>query len=500
MFRYYLKSNLIKKITVISVMAITSLLFPVTQKKYDILGKIVVKNVVDFDKDGLNDFLFMEEAISDPKKLAFIIYLNQPNREMKKVTDMPVSNINVYDLADMNGDGLLDLVYLYGKGLYQRQAKWEGDKIVFLAPIKLFSVNCLYSYKLFVAVVYEDFAFDVNADGKADFFLPDSNGILYYSSKNHYKVPRLLSAEIGTLVPVFQQRQYDFLKGNQMVFSVFLPKCDWQDVNGDGEIDLIFYGKEEISVYLVEGNDLSLFPIVYTIRNKDVPSEGLAVNNQARLPTLKFFCDVNKDKYLDLVVKRQITSARLVDVKTAIEIYYGVPKSKEYSQPDLKMIIDGILLIFPPVFDDFNGDGLTDLQDLHFELSVGKAISTFLSKQTSGYIRNFYQQKDGTFEEGKSARRLRLDMDFKAPFLFSIFSILGDYDGDGIRDLLIGDLETKKLEVFQGLKIQKFTNKPSIKIEGELFLKINVIDFDNDKKDDLLMFDPQGKSFKIIYF
>jgi hypothetical protein len=91
-------------------------------------------------------------------------------------------------------------------------------------------------------------------------------------------------------------------------------------------------------------------------------------------------------------------------------------------------------------------------------------------------------------------------MQIKMPFILSLISIFGDANGDGHDDLLLGDIEDGHLEIFFGQKDGVYSEDPDAEIKTDLFLQYNILDFDNNSKDDIILFNPEGNVFKLILF
>ena len=81
-----------------------------------------------------------------------------------------------------------------------------------------------------------------------------------------------------------------------------------------------------------------------------------------------------------------------------------------------------------------------------------------------------------------------------------MFSFNGDYNADGYKDLCTGDIDDSRIRIFYGNAQGTYNEDPNLVKETEVYMNIFIVDLNGDKKDEIVMFDPEGGQFNIVYF
>ena len=198
---------------------------------------------LDMDGDGGVDFL-VPDANSDDY---YLLKYNGVGFDYTKILDSrPGWNKNNI-IADMNGDGLPDLIYISGGKRYVR----FGQGISFSAPIDMGVTDNGWEYS---------FAFDLEGDGKQE--------ILYSHSSNGWT---LIRAEHGPSSTWFND-DYQF---SEQALSISTPTSkQWSvslaDFNGDGLSDLIYINADRFQLHINNGSGF----------NSAVPISGVTATDR----------------------------------------------------------------------------------------------------------------------------------------------------------------------------------------------------------------------------
>jgi len=400
-------------------------------------------NLGDVNKDGRQDLVGFSSTVSSgvPVNL-FTTYLGQkdgsfaptgPTLSVPSVTvagtAYSFSELKSYALADVNGDGHADLLFIPNvlTSYYQRSilavalGQPNGS---FAAPVAIELPSLLVNPATLPGGTV-DFDYnmladslqiaDLNGDGKAD--------ILYSFQENVYS----LNGYIGGFV--FQPGNGDGTFGapktlqtyNGSAYSYTLPAfATFADVNGDGKPDLITI--QRIGTASTGFTTQTLLNI-----NKGDgsfnPSSTLTLGDPVTAPIVSspiLAVDINKDGKVDLVTLGTNASTNLGSLSISLGRGDGsfLPATK-ITVPDSSSVQADSLAAA-----DFNGDGKIDI-----------AVTSFLSVATGIYFGN----GDGTlapFTDSTGGVHPSESVSLSA---FGP-AIAADFDGDGKADLLAGNV------------------------------------------------------------
>ena len=400
-------------------------------------------NLGDVNKDGHQDLVGFSSAFTGGVLTdTFTTYLGQkdgsfsptgPNLSIPGVTVAGTlytfSQLNSYALADVNGDGRADLLFIPNvlTSYYQRSilavALGQSDGS-FAAPIAV-ELPSLLTNPATLPGGTVDFDYnmianslqitDLNGDGKPD--------ILFSFQENVYSQNGYIAGF------VFQPGNGDGTFGapktlqtyNGSAFSYALPTfATFADVNGDGKLDLI-------TVQRIGSASAGFTTQTLLNINKGDgsfnASSPLTLGDPVTVPVVSspiLAVDLNKDGKIDLITLGTDPSSNLGSLSISLGRGDGtfLPATK-ITVPDSGTVQTDSLAVA-----DFNGDGKLDI-----------AVTSFVSSATGIYLGN----GDGTL----------------APFLdstggvhpsesisLSVFgpAIAADFDGDGKVDLLAGNV------------------------------------------------------------
>lgn len=307
------------------------------------------------------------------------------------------------------------------EGLYrlrkgQPVLHWPVDSL--LASVDPFSFHRL------------DISRDINDDGLSDFVLPRLDGytILLQGSDGRFTESRLLA-------PARTRFISHPLSGTEL--SLRLPhSIHAVDVNGDGARDVLLAREDGLQVYYaVDGNRFEnglgpALPIDFSVPEY---SEPVAQKGRASLLSV---LDISGDGLVDMVVKRSAPDA---DSAQTTEILLGArdPEGKLYYQDALAVLAEADET-FSSGFAALGERGRKSFYRLSGELSATSVMGAFFRGGFDLQFKVYAQNPDGSFAKQTIFQR-------DLPFHVDTASLqigprywLGDIDGDGLDDLLVG--------------------------------------------------------------
>jgi len=409
------------------------------------------KNLVDLDGDGKPDGVGVNADLSFTSYLgsgtgAFAAHATLATSPVTVGgVSYPLQDIDSFALADVDGDGHADLVYIApvlngipsgsgGTGVFLALGDGQGG---FGAPsfvaVPAVSSTITGAYTIYPTLTNLHLA-DVNHDGKAD--------LIYNYEYSYQSTANVNSTDAGTAIQLsngdgtFQApQQIVFYSGPNLLgnlsggISNGIPYQQWvalaQDLTGDGNPDLVFVTQSNsidstLSAYtaglqVAVGHGDGTFTTPAAVSGPDI-----MVLSVFGMPPAVVAADMDGDGHMDLVALGSSSNynAQLAVIRGNGDGTFKAPQLREYAAQYLNNS-QGIAVA------DFDGDGKPDV-----------AVTDPYSASGSGI---FPGNGDGTVQSIGSGSSIEP--------VFAINLVVGgattalDLTGDGLPELVSGDVE-----------------------------------------------------------
>ncbi|MBI1183483.1 T9SS type A sorting domain-containing protein [bacterium] len=394
---------------------------------------------IDLDNDGVEELVAWD--VFNDRKMVYQRSGTAGNYHyiLQKDLEEVLPRMAAFSLfLDVDGDGLTDVVT--GEDKLRVFFNASSDSVRFSAPGKVLKYQTPDGDEPIVFQIGEQPTMaDIDGDGRPDVLVFDNNGqrVIYY--RNISKGKSLLFEEVTT--------KWGFFIENGLNFDISLGAAKKAhpgsrllalDQNGDGDVDLFVSDLSSPNAYFLENgradNNLKVDSMVtlYT----EYP-----VNNPIEITYFPSFslADVNFDGEKDLICSNTSSSPVLNGLvwlyTNGPQPYYDFELSNKYFLQD--QMIDLGASASPAVFDyDGDGDedllvaGVNHLSDNVFSLQV-VGLSLYINTPANG--RAVFTLADDDFLQLKNDEYGLLNPHF------------GDIDNDGVADLLLG---TDKGEIY----------------------------------------------------
>ena len=298
-----------------------------------------------------------------------------------------------------------------------------------------------------------------------------------------------------------------------------MSRIQQADMNGDGRPDLVYRRKDRFAVHLQQ-EDGRFSPTAVSFRTRvsfdpdapDAPATPARVRerradgraqgqlNERKLHSLE---DMNGDGITDLVVfsmkggesDRFGEISRLWNMRFGLHVHFGaLPEGKlEFpGEPGAELLVEGIPADIR--IHDFDGDGQKDVMVVNIKpgifTSIGMLMSGLFTRSVS-FDLDFYRMEKGAFPQRRS-RHLKIRQaamgESGKQAGASPPVLIGDFNGDGLSDLLMGR-GLDELWIYPGKEGPGLFARRPVKIAVDVPPAKNVwlMDLNRDGKDDIVM-------------
>jgi hypothetical protein len=274
-------------------------------------------------------------------------------------------------------------------------------------------------------------------------------------------------------------------------YSIQMAESMVSDFNGDGDVDFLNVNGTRLEVFLgrpgwTRGQGPALIPPDWVWDLEPSPS----VTN----PLEKLFPPL-----MNLEVAHLDTDA-CADVLLSLAPHGGFISM--ISQLQIFMNRYGRLPVIPDLLAaenlagehllaDINGDGLTDIGMVNFKLSLFQAMRFFLTRKVRNVYEWYLMTPDLRYPKKPHAtlsvtRRPGLGELTQSTLCHSLE---GDFNGDGIRDLLVGT-DRDRFTVYPGNAAGLFSEKERFHLSAPFSNQIRIADFNGDGISDIAVWYP----------
>lgn len=371
-------------------------------------------------------------------------------------------------------------------------------------------------------VPYLDISRDVNGDALDDLVVPDIDGfwIATQLQDGSFTKPIKLGPPDPFLdkIALDHPHSYRDVGITSLTVHWYLSRLHQMDYDQDGRSDLVFWNVDHFDVYRQDTRGMfstvtdtftvdipfdtdGAYAIAFDFKGENMFSLIFGFRENTKRRVLHTFQDLNGDGIADLVI-HSLEGRSLGKQRSLYEVHFGTPTPNGIVfARDVSMTIRprGTAGGLQPWgyssqwFQDLDGDGKTDIlfKDVKTGLTgmsramVGKSIAIDLE---------CYRMENRTYPAKPTTRRkIRPNLDiFEKDRVFFPVVLLGDVNGDGRSDLLIGK-HWEELHVFPGIPGPAlFARKPrkvTVAMPNDE-RNARLVDLNKDNKQDILIHYP----------
>ncbi len=453
---------------------------------YDIrvLDSITDILTADLNGDGLKDVIVVHTKGVPPRTQRWISFFWQrPGGGLSTAADMAwrlpdaVAAVDVGDMDEAPGE---DLFALTPTGVYRMQ-RTDPEGSPRLERVISGVTGAVLPSMDFVPSL--DFVQDWNGDGRDDIAIVSMGKLLIFetSEADSLSDPQALDIESRVGLRVHESgngEDYDAVSVTRHIPS-FAPV----DLEGDGDRDLVVHWSDQARFFLRKDGAFSSKPdsaLWLRLLDDDETS-----NRDIELSLS--VVDVDGDGIADLFGGKS-TRQGVGDFSSSVELYFGDGTLDFRRDPDWSTTVQGM---GSGQWLDIDGDGRREFMLPVVSLGITDLVRILLTKKVKVEF-YFYKVPENRIisQEADFTKEVTLEVGLDEGGGAQIVNFEGDYDGDGRKDMVAATGENE-LSIYLGKEPSKgelFERKQEEKIQVYTFGEFRPLDLNGDRKDDMILF------------
>lgn len=332
---------------------------------------------------------------------------------------------------------------------------------------------------------------DWSGDGRPEALLPALGGLLLLPLGGG--TPRTLSLPVRTLYETFEPGEP--LHEGYVHAELVWPSLARADDDGDGRPDLFAFGRFDFRVFRAGPDGLPPEPS----RSAAFAPFTFEEEHRHEANTLRAFAtDVDGDGRAEVVLHR--TEGSLMRSHATTQIFANPGDGAVAGTPaatlDARNGFGQVLL------RDLDGDGRQELVQTLVPFGVLQLVRVLVRRRVEATLRVYAVDGPGIDDLRETwSAEVGYGLDFDAARVQGLLpTVDGDWNGDGLSDLLRGD-DAQTLEIRLGRRGDDGPGFGDDRARQELPLAVEravVTDLDGDGLDDLILYDPLDREGRVL--
>jgi len=466
--------------------------------RFEVIFEHPIENIFteDLNQDGLKDLLIVTNA--EEKRLHQIFF--QKEAGFSQTPDQVLAHDEsaiLFDIGDISDEySGKEIVYLTRDSLYcyhLKESHYQQE------PERLIDIPSILQSPSPECPVRAELIYTLE-DGSKFLLIPgpDTAAIIYCQSGKSMEIQNIHIRSNFITSTEFRSSQEDTGIGDfAQKISVRVPLLYIKDFNGDKRQDIISVYKDKIKVFF--NHEDGRFSI-----NPDFEIDLEVLTEEEKKKALKPLfkaeaVDLDSNGLTDFIVTK-------ITIKTTTgitKVYIHLNQDGRINKiPDQIMVFESSFG-YPQILD-LNADNHKDLIISELKFGFIQLIKILITKKAS-FKEGVFLWKGGKFPSFPDFKlKSHMEFDFENPEIKGdLMHFGGDFNGDGIKDLLKSSSSDNKLYIFHGdLKNQKiYSKKANLEIkESELPMELILKDLNNDKITDILFDFKRAKKKNLVIY
>lgn len=456
--------------------------------KLNVFGEVEAVTPADFDGDGLLDLLVVHRrgTIRAQKRTMAIFWNNRGGFSAKPDVTFPVpEDACAYDVADVDEHKGAELLWVSHDGVSAtlfRDRDRRSTAVLTHDPTLFLHADRDGLMRLPIAQA-------VSGQG-VELLVPVTDVLAVYrrSASGWFSVARL-DTSLAKIDLKKDWREIDDHYLGSFHVDIDFPAVHVADANGDGLKDLVFSDQDRIAIFhQAPGLGFSREPSFsrdFQIATEQEMDEGFT-------QATSLVRDLDGDGLVDLVLTKQVSQG-ITSGSSTTYLFMGQPGGGYSQKAEQTIVSDGVGGTVSQLVD-LTADGKPELLLPSVKMGV-LAIIRALTTQTVKVVVavHAFEARKRFSEKAAAERELTFKFSLSGKSDLQAIDVRGDYNGDGKRDMAFGTTGGE-LALYMGtgqgpLIAEDALEKVKVNARGRL----QPIDLDNDKKDEIVLFYPNSR-------
>lgn len=347
-----------------------------------------------------------------------------------------------------------------------------------------------------------NFALDLDGDKLAEFLLPIAGGFeVYFQRKDGPKLTQTIEAigEAGIEATSTGHKVLQDQRLSPVSFYTHLSAVEAIDLNGDGLLDLVVDRTKLGKAYFIQNADGTFTQTALT------ETMAKAYGNRRER---KLF-DVDGDGIEDSL-EYHTPTRELLELKTQVTLRLANPDKTLPAKPS-QVFVGANLLVFKLPIGNFRGAGTQDIAMFDVALSINK-IAQWINIQRgkiAGDLNFYFFDKKRRLYDATPSFKLPLSLEFKLDaeavftggvyeYVHTMITLDGDFNGDGLPDLLVRDRNERLAFFYNRGGNQPFPRVPDLIMDVPDFRGYTIEDLNGDGISDIMLDTYEGPTKLIL--
>jgi hypothetical protein len=459
-------------------------------------GRIKDLRVEDLNYDGLKDLLVVHIKGLSPRESRWLsIFWQKPDGSFNLTpdqsweVDQQATVLDIGEISDQFAGQELLFLTKQGVSFYPLINNKYSEK-----PISLISHPAFTTCPEVDNLPITNFVQDWNQDGQEDIAIIDFGKLIIFfgDGKGSFSQKNEIKMDIEPFYLGYDplDKSNDPTKIPRFTATYFFPELNLRDYNGDGRKDLIAVQRDVL--YWYRHNEEDKFEPLYIKKDLDIRTEK---EKKGEMVNLKMMVeDLNGDGLVDVLINKQ-KARGLTSLFSLVSIFYNKKGQGIPSVPDQIIITEGTASV-SMVIRDLNHDGRKDIILPSFQFGLGAIIRYFFTKKIKVSFLVYLMGKEGHYPDKPNLKKnIKFKIDFSGQSNLAVIDPDGDYNGDGINDLVFGTDEDE-LSIFPGVKGTSrhkkiYHDKPMVQLRVNTLGYLVTSDLNRKGRSDLILYYPR---------
>lgn len=449
-----------------------------------VLDRITEIAAADLNGDGLHDLVVLHTKGYSPDTERWLsLFWQKPDGGFSSAADRTwklserVAAIDVGDVLEEPGD---ELIALTASGASIVRYSDSPDSSSLLPVITGVTGMILPSRE---QVPLLDFCQDWDGDGLDDILIPGLDGLSLFiaRSETSFADPQMMDMEVRLDLSVGDNDSGSDLDAVSVTRR--LPGLIPIDLDRDGDRDIVAHWDDQVSFHLQNDGEFSRSPDASCRLDLLTDEEKADGDFEVGVSVI----DVDGDGLADLFGGKS-ASRGVADYSSSVVLHYGDGGLGFAGEPDWSISVQGMSR---GRWLDIDGDGRKELMLPVIDLGLTDIVRILITKKVKVEFYFYFLSEDRSIpQEPNFTQEVTLKVGFEEEGSAQIVNLRGDYNGDGRKDMVVATGDTE-LSVFLGKEPSKgelFNRKPAEKIQVGTFGDFKPLDLNGDGRDDMILY------------